>query len=295
MRSPLLISAISLLFGSSLLAQTAGPIDAKAMLQGLQDIKEKQTSSAKSQLTHTIADFTAASSEDGAALNFFVEAVRVTRFVGQLREDAAFREWQKTTLPKLKPAAIRTALRYTTISLQRAAGATDDQIFPVLLAYAQDTLEELPDIGEQEIMQQPVADNIFARWYNIGDKLTGLTDWEGSPANVDSMYQKVLLPFMRKNRDPRVIQYWDSKILTEKSQASSASAAFNTDRFNLTRRPALLWSRAEDEVVIGQRDQGITDMYNLVQAFPSHPDAGKWIKELQALLTTPPTVVTGGK
>ena len=101
------------------------------------------------------------------------------------------------------------------------------------------------------------------------------------------MYNQVLLPYMRKHRDPRVIQYWDNKILTEKAQASSATAAFNTDRFNLTRRPSLLWIRAEDEVAIGQRDQGLTDMYNLVKNFPAHPDAGKWIKELQGLLTNP--------
>jgi hypothetical protein len=124
--------------------------------------------------------------------------------------------------------------------------------------------------------------------------LGGLSNWEQTPANIDSMYEQVLLPIMRKKRDPRVLQYWDAKIMQEKGEASTATAAFSTDRFNLTRRPSLLWSRAEDEVVIGQRDQGITDMYNLVKTFPAHPDAGKWIKELEGLLTAPPAVAAGG-
>ncbi len=284
------------------------------MLEGLQQIKQQQATAAKTQLTQTIADFSAASADDGAAQNFYIEAVRVTRFVGQQGEATAFSEWEKNSLPRLNAAAIRLALRYTTISLQRAAGATDQQIFPVLLAYAMDAQDALPGIEAQQnapqqqegnrrgfgrqqgqgggreeeprILEEPVSDNIFSKWYNLGGQLSGLEGWEQVPGNVDSIFQQTLLPMMRKNRDPRILQYWDNKIVTERANASSATAAFSTDRFNLTRRPSLLWSRAEDEVAIGQREQGLNDMYDLVKNFPAHPDAGKWIKELQDLLTT---------
>ena len=313
----LLIPAVSLLLGSRLIAQNASNLDVKGILASLQQIKQKQTDSAKSQLVQTISDFTAASADDGSALNFYVEAIRVTRFVGQANEATAFGEWKKNQLPRLNPAAIRTALRYTVLSLQRAAGGTDEQMFPVLLAYAQDTQAILaslsnPDNAQQRppgergqrgfgeraaggdagerIMGQDVSQNIFSRWYNIGGKLSGLDNWENVPENIDGMYQKLLLPMMRKNRDPRILRYWDDKILMEKGAAASATAAFSTDRFNLTRRPSLLWGRAEDEVAIGMHDQGITDMYNLVKAFPDHPDAGKWIEELKGLLTAPPAV-----
>jgi hypothetical protein len=288
--------ALPFLLGSSLFAQTAPPIDAKSMLESLQDIKQKADASAKSQLVQTISDFTAACADDGAALNFYLEAVRVTRFVGQPHEDSAFRDWKKEQIPRLRPSAIRTTLRYTMLSLQRAAGATDDQVFPVLLAYAEDTeaiLPSLEDTGgdrrqagdDHDLLRQAVSDNIFARWYNIGPQLSDLDEWEPVPGNIDGIYEKLLLPYMRKTRDPRILRYWDNKIISERGAASTATAAFSTDRFNLTRRPSLLWSRAEDEVAIGMRDQGITDMFNLVKAFPSHPDAGKWIPELQGLLT----------
>jgi hypothetical protein len=315
MRS-LLIPSVFLLLGSSLFAQSAPTLDVKSMLQGLQQIKQQQATSAKTQLTQTIADFSAAAADDGAAENFYVEAVRVTRFVGQQGEATAFSDWEKGALPRLNPAAIHLALRYTTISLQRAAGATDEQIFPVLFAYAMEAQDALPGItatqnaqqtqqGQQEgnrrgfgrqqggpreeeprILEEPVSDNIFSKWYNLGGQLGALDNWEQVPGNIDSIFQQTLLPMMRKLRDPRIIQYWDNKIVTERANASGASAAFSTDRFNQTRRPTLLWSRAEDEVAIGQREQGLNDMYSLVKTFPSHPDAGKWIKELQDLLTT---------
>jgi hypothetical protein len=275
------------------------------MLQGLQDLKTKQTVTSKSLLAQTITDFSSAASSDASALDFYIEAVRVTQFVGQPHEQTAFREWKKKEIPKLSGPAIRAALRYTTISLQRSAGATDSQIFPVLLDYAQDTGSMLSSISDQPIVKQSVTGNIFARWYNIGEQLSGLANggsspgkvdsidnWESSPGNVDQIYQKFLLPYMRKNRDPRLIQYWDQKISDETAAASSATAAFSTDRFNQTRRPQLLWSRAEDLIVINQRNQALSEMYTIVKNFPTHPDAAKWIDELQGLLTAPAVSAT---
>jgi len=321
----LLALAIPLIATTDLLAQTAGGIDAKAMLQSLQDIQQKATLSAKSQLTQTISDFSAAAGDDASALNFYMQAVQVTRFAGQEREQTAFQDWKKREMDRLDPMAIRLALRYTTISLQRSAGATDAQIFPVVLAYVQEAQADLAQVqareiapapaggggrigrqgfggnvgggeggADRQIMEKAVNENIFSRWYNIQDKLSNLDKWTYVPADIDGIYQTFLLPIMRKNRDPRVLQYWDDKLATEKNAAASATAEFTTDRYNGTRRPSLLWGRAEDEVVIGMRDQGLTDMFNLVKAFPDHPDATKWVQELKGLLTAAPAVAASG-
>jgi hypothetical protein len=285
---PLHAPGICLLLASSLLAQSTAPVDVKAMLDGLRDLQKKHTESAQSQLSQAVTDFSAAADSENAALAFYIEAVRVTQFVGQAHEETAFHDWKKREAPKLSAPAIRTALRYMVISLQRSAGATDAQILPVLLAYAQDTQFILSSIAGEEIARQAIGDNIFARWYNIGSQLSSLANWEPSPANIDGIYNQVLLPIMRKTRDPRILQYWDTKIADETSKAAAATAAFSTDRFNEDRRPALLWSRAEDTIAIGLRDQGLAEMYTIVKSFPAHPSAGKWIDELQGLLTTPP-------
>jgi hypothetical protein len=149
------------------------------------------------------------------------------------------------------------------------------------------------DPGER-IMEEDVSQNVFSAWYNVGGQLSGLEDWDLVPADIDGIYEKFLLPIMRKNRDVRVLAYWDNKINIARVAASDATASFGTDTYNQTTRPSLLWSRAEDEIVIGQRPQGLTDMYNLVKGFPTHPDETKWITELEGLLTTPPAVAAGG-
>jgi hypothetical protein len=283
---PLLITALSIVLTGSLLGQSNAPVDPKAMLAALQDIKQKQSDSAKAQLTNTIQAFSNAATSDGTALDFYIQAVNVTQFVGRPREVTSFIEWKKKELPKLNGTAVRTCLRYMVLSIQRAAGATDEQIFPGVMSYVQDTEPLLPMIGAQPIVQQGVGENIFSKWYNLGEQLGGLQNWEPAPGNIDGIYTTFLLPYMRQTRDPRLIKYWDTKIANETARASSSVEAFNTDRFNLTRRPQLLWERARDMIVIGNRDAGLNEMFTIVKTFPSHPDAGKWIDELKGLLAS---------
>lgn len=262
------------------------------MLQGLDQLKQKQQQAAHASLTNTLTAFSNAASTDQGAQDFYLQAVQATQFVGQSHEQTNFQNWRKREVGRMNPAAIRACLRYTTLSLERAAGATDQQIFPAVLAYAQETQQLLPTIGDDPIMRQPITGNIFAKWYNLSDQLSSLDDWSMQPGDIDGIYEKFLLPIMRKNRDPRVLQYWDTKLLEESTAASSSTNAFSIDRYNQDRRPELLWSRAEDVVTIGARDQGLTTMYSIIKNFPAHPSAGKWIDELKNLLTNP-TGATG--
>lgn len=329
-------SLVLLILESSLIAQTAAPVDVQSMLASLQKIKQTQSTAAKQQYTQALTDFNGAYADDGSAISFYTQAINVTRFVGRPDAGTAFETWKKDVLPRMNPEAVRTALWYTAISLQRASGATDEQMFPVVLAYAEATQPVLPTLlapvvptgtppnepgqrgerrGErpdrqdreelqglgfggadpgEKIMEEDVSQNVFSKWYNLGEQLSGLDKWELVPANIDGIYDKFLLPIMRKNHDARILDYWNDKIMSARGVASDSSASFNTDTYNQTTRPALLWSRAEDEIVIGRRDQGLADMYSLVKGFPAHPDAGKWIAELEGLLTTPPAVAAGG-
>jgi hypothetical protein len=323
----LAVPAVSLLLSSGLIAQTTTPIDPRTILAGLQQIKQKQSAAAKQQLTQTLSDFNAARGDAASAVSFYEQAVDVTRFIGRPDAGTAFETWKKDVVPRMNPAAVQTALWYTSISVQRAAGATDDEIFPAVLAYAESVQPDLADLlapvvppgtppnapgmagqrgerrGERDrnapqglgiagdgadpgekIMEEEVSENVFS----------GLDKWEMVPANIDGIYEKFLLPIMRKNRDARILDYWDNKILNARGVASSSTGSFNTDNYNQEIRPALLWSRAEDEIVIGQRPTGLTDMYNLVKSFPAHPEAAKWIAELEGLLSAPPSVAADG-
>ena len=255
------------------------------MLQSLDQLKQKQQQTARASFAGTLSAFANAASNEEAAQDFYLQAEAATQFAGQ--SQTAFQNWRKREIGRMNPSAIRACLRYTVISLQKAGGATDQQISGELLTYAQETQQNLPVIGGDPIMHQPITGNLFARWYNLSDQLSSLDNWAMEPGDIDGIYEKVLLPMMRKYRDPRILQYWNAKIAAESTAATASTNAFNVNQFNQNRLPELLWSRAEDMVTIGARDQGLSTMYSIVKNYPTHQSAGKWIDELKSLLTNP--------
>jgi hypothetical protein len=346
MRIPVVIS-LSILAASPLLAQSSGPlIDPATMLNNLQTISTKNDGAAKALLTQTLTDFTNAQGSDPVALDFYAQAVKAVRFTGRDNAEQDFQTWKKNVLPRMNPAAVRTTLRYTCICLQRSAGGTDDQMFPIVLAYVQSVQPNLEEImapvniqsipmnergntrgrrgqnqqnqqgngadggaggfggggndpGER-IMDEDVAQNVFSKWYKVSTALTGLKDWDNTPSDIDGIYENFLMPIMRQNKDPRILDYWDNRIAIARDQASQSGVQLTADTYNQITRPALGWNRAEDEIAIGQRDQGLNDMYAIVKGYPTHPMEKRWIAMLEGMLTpaptpTPPAVAAGAQ
>jgi hypothetical protein len=112
------------------------------------------------------------------------------------------------------------------------------------------------------------------------------------PGNVDGIFQKIILPELRAQHDPRLLEYWDMKIKREGEAAARSRLAFDADRFNQIRRPELLWNRAEDELALGQRGKAINDMFNVIKANPAHPSASAWVSKLETVIA-PPTAPAG--
>ena len=50
------------------------------------------------------------------------------------------------------------------------------------------------------------------------------------------------------------------------------------------KRPNLLWSRAQDVLVLGQKNRAITEMFNLVKTHPQHPNVTGWISAIEGIL-----------
>ena len=189
----------------------------------------------KSQNNKLIQDLSAAGADNSSAINFYLQAVEQVQFQGETREHTQFQEWKKKDANQLKDPdmqnAVRLHLNYLVISLQRAMGATVDQLTPSLLNYINQVQTDQDAIASQGMMKQSIASSIFVKWYGLGGMIIGLKDWEMTPGDVDGIYAMTLLPEMRKNKDPRVLQYWDDKISREASQASKSNLSFTAQDF----------------------------------------------------------------
>jgi hypothetical protein len=119
------------------------------------------------------------------------------------------------------------------------------------------------------------------------DAPTAADEWEAVPGNADGVYEKVVLPELRLEKDARAVEYWDGKMQRESDLASRSRLTFEIDKFNQVRRPQLIWSRAQEYAQIGQINRAATEMFGVIKANPGHADAGAWIAELQSLLAPP--------
>jgi hypothetical protein len=64
--------------------------------------------------------------------------------------------------------------------------------------------------------------------------------------------------------------------------------AFEIEKFNTQRRPALLWSRAQDLLAIGQKNRAATEMFGIIRSSPTSPELPAWIAALESVLAPPP-------
>jgi hypothetical protein len=137
-----------------------------------------------------------------------------------------------------------------------------------------------------QILRHALGSSPIVQWMKLTDFIN-VEKWEKQPGNLDGIYAQIILPELRAQHDPKVVEYWDYKLKREGEAATKTKLAFDIDKYNSQRRPSLLWSRAEDMLAIGQKNRAIGDMFTLIRTYPQHPEAAGWIAALEAILAPP--------
>jgi hypothetical protein len=137
--------------------------------------------------------------------------------------------------------------------------------------------------------------SMVVQWWRIDDLLgdsvkgkggdTQGPGWEQNPGNLDGIYERIIQPEYRAQRDPHVVDYWDLKMRQESEAATRSKLAFDIDKFNTVRKQQLLWKRAEEVLTIGMKNRAVADMFKLIQTYPAHPDFATWVSTLEQALT----------
>lgn len=280
---------LTCLVSTTLLAQDAPPVNPDAILKELKDMKNKQESTRKTQLTRTYQEINTASASGATALDLYLQIIRNTQFNGQNRENMEFRDWKKKKEENLKSKSFQECLRlhlvYLALTLQRASGVDVNTLLPGLIAYVSEVQAEGAYLEDgMDLLKPPLSGSIFARWYGISDLLGGAANWELSPSNVDSMWEKTILPAYREARNPHAIDYWNQKIDNEANAAAQTKRTFDAETFAQVRKPQLLWKRAEEFNRIGLKNRAASEMLAVIKAYPANHDAPAWTTELETLL-----------
>ena len=329
MRTSLLRTLLALTVVSApVCAQDAPPVNTAEILAALRQLREAQTTQAKTAKQTAIQQANGAAASGERAVAFWEEAVRATQFNGAPKENSAFREWKERDGEGLKSKEAQTAARlfftWLSLTLQRSNGVEVKTLLPAVINYTKEasvmerTLEALEESIKKEraaappgkrnmnakekvaddqavrrmvdqIFKKPLAASPVVEWMKAGDFVSP-DKWENHPGNVEGIFQKIVLPELRAQRDPRALEYWDLRIKHEAEAASAKRVEFEITKFNTVTKPELLWNRTQELLAIGQKNKAVGEMLALIKANPAHPDTGNWIGQLELLLAPPAPV-----
>jgi hypothetical protein len=307
----------------SLQAQDAPPVDLNQLRQTLASLRDQQATQVKAQKAAAIQQVMAVAGSADRAAAMWEDAVHATQFDGAAKEGAQFREWREKEGDALRSKEAQNAARlffhWLGLTLQRSAGATVKELMPAIVAYTKDVTndqlameafeENLKREKEQDAKRKPnnnphkgedaqvkkMHDSIINRglagspvvqWLKLGDYVN-VPNWEQNPGDVNGIFQKIVLPELRAEKDPRLIEYWDMRLKREADAVTRGHLSFEVDKFNSVRRPALQWSRAQELLVLGQKNKAISEMVGIIKAHPAHPDASNWLTEIEQLVAPP--------
>lgn len=259
------------------------------MLKELKQITDTRETTIKSQLSKVIQEVNAAATNPSAALDLFMQAAYATQFDGENHEKTQFVDWKKKMSGTFKSKSFQEALRlyltYLSLTLQSSAGVKTRDLLPSLVNYTVQVYSEPDyDVLTDDLMRKPLNESLIVR--GLGITLTPADGWIMIPGNVDEMYMKEILPELRLKKDPAAIEYWNKKIQMDTESASKSKRTYDQDHFAKIRKPTLLWNRAKEFYLIDQKNRGITEMFAVIKAYPTHPDAADWAKQLEDYLGT---------
>ncbi len=271
-----------------LLAQDANPLDAKQILQELQDLQTKQKVSQDTlQKRNLDLVFKSAASKE-TAIALYEDAIMATQFQGANRENTQFRDWKKSHEEQLKNNDFRESVRlhlfYLGLTLKKAAGAKPAELVPQIADYIRVlNSSDGPENVRDSQLRKSVNDGLFASWLGLGPTLAEVKDWEMNPGKSDQIAEKYLLPEWRKSKDPALLAYWDARIALQ-SQAASGGLDFQEKNVATIRKPQLLWQKSQEYLALDQPNRAVQEMFALIKAYPTHPDVGQWIEKLKGAL-----------
>lgn len=313
-RVPLLVGLVSLT-SLPLLAQDAPPANVSAILQDLDKIEQTQKQIVLSARQTATAQIRAAANSPTAADALYQQAVEAMQFDGIRNKGSNFADWKSSKAPLLRSkemqAILNFHLRYLALSLERFGSDKPELFAQPAYDYAKELVaydarflklaQKGPDPQTQrdkeeaalnkeilnakkELLGQSLADSVFVKWLRLEPFLPKGDDWELKPGDISGILDKDVRSVFRKAKDPRLIETWEYEMQVKADRVSATRLDHDATDFNTVTRPQMQFNRANDMILIGQKNRGIAEIYSMIKTYPTHADFTQWVQRLRELL-----------
>lgn len=276
------------------------PINSEQILKEVEQLEVKQKSRLLESKTQMLNILQNSLKSGPAASRLYEDAVEATQFNGRKDKSQAFSDWKKKNADLLRSqemqAALELHLRYLVLSLDRAASEKEIDFVNPSLAYINDVSKILLDQAKgisfppeaKALLDRSLAESIFTKWMLLSPWLPNATDWELNPGNIDGIFEKNIRQPLRKENSPLLVGTWDFQIKIQADRITLGRLDYEADKFQIVTQPRMLFSRANDMILVGLKNKGCTEILQLLRSHPEHPDFPKWAEKIRQVFSSPP-------
>lgn len=306
------LTLLSLALAPCLLADPLTQADREALKERLQKIQDVADAKLDARFRVAVAAFRAGMVSDEAAFDLYLKCTEKVQFEDEHKKGQDFREWKRKEDGKLSSVSFRRALRYQlrwlVLTLQVASKDEGSTAFaPEAARIVDELFSDLKSLdGQQGALQQGVTGTVFAQAYNLKD--LKLKDWPMSPGDLNTIYDKVILPPLRTpDRTDALRAAWMKRIQQETTAREEfakkpenpkkgeeprigmkdAMRPPEVTKFVEEGYPDLLWKMEVDVFKAGDQRGAALRMFQHLEKYVAHPKAGDWTKEFGELLDPP--------
>lgn len=277
-------------------AQTSTPQGNADQLKQLDQLAETCRAKLQTKRFFAQSEAQAASASGVASVAFYLKALAETRYRDNPQ---GFSDWKRKNEGLITSMPFQTAtmlqLRYLVLALKRCDSTDAYAQVPEYFSYLNSLAVAYPStvIGTKSgrngaakqvqealaLLGQPIAKTSVAQWLDVSS-LMPASDFEQVPGNYGGIMEKNVRGPLRDRKDPRLIATWDAQINLESKLAQQQDA----DSYRRKRYPSLIIDRAEDLVLVGQKEKAIGEMITLIKGNPDNPAAMQWIQSARRML-----------
>jgi hypothetical protein len=301
-------------------------LNLRRVIEDLQAIREQREEQFRDGLRKRIQEIASHAGSPVAVVDYYEDAIRATEFEGRPKDSTEYDQWRDKRKEVHLDATFKQALmlhiEYLVLTLDRVNGRTLEESITALTSYYNrlgqlrieiDKMDafrtdaqkrhddrrasEIKGKGRDVIKSGDVRKIIdvnldnspFVKWHRLGGYLAQVKDWEMNSGNLDGMLDKSIMPYLREKKDPSLLLYWDERIARGQVQAEKSKLAADIDKFNTETKPRLLWSKAQDTLLLGMKNRAANEMLLVITTHPSHPNFDQWsatlLEQLQSMTT----------
>lgn len=278
----------------------SSPINPEQFLKEVDQLEVKQKDRLRAGRAEMIATLQNAAQSSSTAARLYEDAIEVTQFNGRKEKTQAFSDWKKKNGDLLRSQemgnALQLHLRYLILSLQRGASEKESEFVAPTLSYINDLSKTLLDQAKgaalpaetKALLERPLTDSVFTKWMLLGPWLPKANDWELNPSNIDGIFEKNIRQSLREEKSPRLIETWDLQMKIQADRITQGRLDYEADKFNNITQPRMVFSRANDMILIGLKNKGCTEILQLLRSRPEHPDFSQWAAKIRDTLSSRP-------